>query len=173
MLRACIATSLVASAAGISFTADFAQQAVLNLPLLDCVGSGHGSLALRADYRDHLAKVQRDIGFKHIRGHGLLDDDMSTFLDGKAELFNLFSVFDYYLEVGIRPIFELSFMPAELANNPQQTIMHYKGITSTFAADKAAAWGAFITDIFVQLEIRYGAEEVRRWRVEVWNEPRA
>ena len=171
-MRPCLFAGLLASAsAGISFTADYSQQAVLNFPLLDCVGSGHGVLGLRADYRDHLARVQRDIGFKHIRGHGLLDDDMSTYLDGKASLFNLFSIFDYYLSVGIRPIFELSFMPRELANNPSQTIMHYQGITSTFAADKGGEWAALITEIFVQLELRYGAEEVRRWRVEVWNEP--
>lgn len=155
----------------VSFTADFSQQAQLNQPLLDCVGSGHGSLALRADYRDHLAKVQRDIGFKHIRGHGLLDDDMSSYLNGKANLINLFSIFDYYLSVGIRPIFELSFMPEALADNPQKTIMHYKGITSTFSANKAREWGLFIEDIFSGLVARYGIEEVRSWRVEVWNEP--
>ena len=46
----------------------------LNVPLLDCVGSGHSALALRADYQEHLARAQRDIGFKHIRGHGLLGE---------------------------------------------------------------------------------------------------
>ena len=45
-------------------------------PILDCVGTGHAALALRADYREHLTRVQRDIGFKHIRGHGVFDDDM-------------------------------------------------------------------------------------------------
>lgn len=87
------------------------------------------------------SQVQRDIGFKHIRGHGLLDDDMSTNLGGNGasgtNLINLFSVFgawlgcccertcecipptilfaiDFYLSVGIRPIFELSFMPESL-----------------------------------------------------------
>ena len=163
--------SFLATTAATSFTADFSQQAALNFPLLDCVGSGHGSLALRADYRDHLAKVQREIGFKHIRGHGLLDDDMSTYLDEKVNLFNLFSVFDFYLSVGIRPIFELSFMPRTLAADPTKTIMHYQGITSTFAENKAQAWADLITEMFTQLEQRYGASEVRSWRVEVWNEP--
>ena len=116
-----------------------------------------------------MLKVQRDIGFKHIRGHGLLDDDMSTYLKGKANLFNLFSIFDFYLSTSppIRPIFELSFMPRDLAFDAAKTIMHYQGITSTFAEDKAGAWAAFITEMFVQLELRYSAEEVQRWRVEV------
>ena len=162
---------LAAAAAPVSFTADLSQTATLNMPLLDCVGSGHGSLALRADYREHLARVQRDIGFKHIRGHGLLDDDMSTYLDGHASLINLFSVFDYYLSVGIRPIFEISFMPRDLSFDPTRTVMHYQGIVATFAADKAQAWAALITEIFTGLEARYGVDEVRSWRVEIWNEP--
>ena len=172
-LRALLASALSASAsaAAASFTADISQTATLNIPILDCVGSGHGSLALRADYREHLARVQRDIGFKHIRGHGLLDDDMSTYLEGRASLINLFSVFDYYLSVGIRPIFEISFMPRQLAFDATRTVMHYQGIVSTFAEDKAAAWAGLITEIFEGLEARYGVDEVRSWRVEVWNEP--
>ena len=42
---------------------------------------------------------------------GLLGDDVSTYLGGRANLANLFSVFDFYLSVGLKPIFELSFMP--------------------------------------------------------------
>jgi len=166
-----LGAAAAAAAAAPSFTADVSQTAPLNMPLLDCVGSGHGSLALRADYRAHLARVQRDIGFKHIRGHGLLDDDMSTYLEGRASLINLFSVFDFYLSVGLRPIFEISFMPRELAFDATRTVMHYEGIVSTFAEDKAADWAALITEIFEGLESRYGVDEVRAWRVEVWNEP--
>jgi len=154
-----------------SFSALYDTNAELYFPILDCVGSGHGSLALRADYRAHLAKVQHDIGFKHIRGHGLINDDMSTYLGGQANLINLFSVFDYYLSVGIRPIFEISFMPADLAFDKSRTVMHYNGITSTFAANKAQDWYNLIVGIFTGLEARYGVDEVRSWRVEVWNEP--
>ena len=56
-----LATCAVVHAA-ISFTATIpdvdATPITLNFPILDCVGSGHGSLALRADYRDHLARVR-------------------------------------------------------------------------------------------------------------------
>ena len=156
----------------VRFTADFGQQTLLNQPLLDCVGSGHGSLALREDYREHLTRVQRDIGFKHIRGHGLLDDDMSFILGrNPANLFNLFRVFDFYLSIGIKPIFEISFMPASLAYDPKKTVMKYKGITSTFALDKIGNWSNAISFMFQGLLDRYGADEVRSWRVEVWNEP--
>lgn len=170
-----LAASLaLARAAPISFTADVSApiaSAPLYFPLLDCVGSGHGSLALRADYQQHLAMVQRDIGFRHIRGHGMFDDDMSSFLDGRANMFNIFRVFDFYLSVGIKPIFELSFMPADLAYDKTKTIMHYAGITS--APRSLDAWGAFIHDVAQALVNRYGVDEVRSWRFEVWVSKRA
>ena len=56
-----------------------------------------------------------------------------------------------------------------IALNPSLTIMHYNGITSTYK--DASEWAAFITALFEALEERYTAEEVRRWRIEVWNEP--
>lgn len=92
----------------------------LTFPMLECVGSGHGALTLRADYRAHLAAVQRDIGFAYIRGHGWLDDDMSTLLSGAANMFNWFSSIDFYLSVSIKPVIELSFMPEALASGTSE-----------------------------------------------------
>jgi xylan 1,4-beta-xylosidase len=157
--------SIAAALAG--FTADVSRPigAELYFPLLDSVGSGHASLALRADYQQHLAMTQRDIGFRHIRGHGSLDDDMSTFLNGHANMYNLFRAFDFYLSVGIRPILELSFMPDELAFDPSKTIMHYRGGTS--APKSLDSWAQFITEVAQLLVERYGVDEVRRWRFEV------
>ena len=167
MMKFILLNLLGRATASSSFTAQWNLQAELYFPILDCIGSSHGSLGLRADYRDHLAKVQRDIGFKHIRGHGLMNDDMSTYLNGKANLINLFSIFDFYLSVGLKPIFEISFMPALLAFDKTRTVMHYQGITSTFAADKVQDWTQLISDMFTGLEGRYGIDEVRSWRIEV------
>ena len=58
--------------------------------LLACVGSGHATLSLRQDYRDQLTVVQQEIDFGAVRFHAILDDDMSTFLNGEANMFNVF-----------------------------------------------------------------------------------
>jgi xylan 1,4-beta-xylosidase len=160
------ATISVALAAPLSFIADTsAQQVPLTFAILDCVGTGHAALALRSDYRAHLAAVQRDIGFRSVRGHGILDDDLSTFLDGEVNMINVYSILDFYLSVGIKPTLELSFMPEELAANASFTIMHYKGITSTPA--DPVRWSNFIFEFASLLIARYGAAEVRSWRFEV------
>ena len=83
-------------------------------------------------------------------------------------MINVFSIFDFYLSVGIKPTVELSFMPSELASNTSDTIMHYQGGTSTPA--DPTKWADFIYDFTTQLLARYGADEVRSWRFEVWNE---
>ena len=44
-----------------------------------CVGTGRMGLALTKEYLDQLAVVQKDIGFKFIRGHGLFSDDMAIY----------------------------------------------------------------------------------------------
>ena len=170
-MRSLVATLLAATAAAASTfnIAITAPGVPLDFAMLDCVGSGHGSLALRADYREHLTRVQRDIGFRSIRGHGLLSDDVSVYLGGGANLYNIYSIMDFYLSVGIQPFIELSFMPEALAYDPTKTIMHYKGITS--APKSYDAWGAFIADVFRGLVDRYGVDVVRSWRTEVWNEP--
>ena len=47
-----------------------------------------------------------------LQGHGLLDDDMSvSFAYGKHAFYNIDSLVDLLMSVGMRPIFELSFMP--------------------------------------------------------------
>lgn len=98
-----LAASASASASDVApvFTIDAAAAITesLNFPLLDCVGSGHAALAMRADYQAHLRAVQRDIGFKHIRGHGAFNDDMSAFLDGGANMFNLNTMLDFFLSI--------------------------------------------------------------------------
>jgi xylan 1,4-beta-xylosidase len=46
-----------------------------------CVGSGHAALALRADWQAQMRRAHDDLGFRHVRFHGLLDDDMGTMID--------------------------------------------------------------------------------------------
>ena len=98
----------------------------------ECVGSGHASLTLRADWRAQLTRARRDLGVKRTRFHGLLDDDFSMSLgDGSDSYVNLDSLIDFYDSLGMdSPMFELSFMPAWLATNTSRTVTHYQGITS-------------------------------------------
>jgi xylan 1,4-beta-xylosidase len=66
-----------------------------------------------------------------VRFHGIFDDDMSVILgDSESDLyysyFNVDSVYDFLLSIGMQPLVEMSFMPELIASGPD-TIFHYKG----------------------------------------------
>ncbi|MBP5794062.1 MAG: hypothetical protein J6W46_10555, partial [Spirochaetaceae bacterium] len=44
-----------------------------------CIGTGRMGLALQQKYLEQLEFVQKEIGFEHIRGHGLFSDDMAIY----------------------------------------------------------------------------------------------
>ena len=86
----------------------------------DTVGSGRALLALRADWREHLKRAHAELGFRHVRFHGLLDDDMGTLICHNEKplysFFNADQINDYLLSIGMKPFVELSFIPAMLAS---------------------------------------------------------
>jgi xylan 1,4-beta-xylosidase len=141
-----------------------------------CVGTGRFALALRADYRDSLALIQREVGFRHIRGHGLFADEVGVHQPyeyrGARHVRYAYTyvdqVIDAYLELGIAPFIELGFMPQGLASGDQTVFWWHGNVTppSSFAE-----WADLVRATVSHLVDRYGIEVVRQWPIEVWNEP--
>lgn len=137
------------------------------------VGAGRANEGLRADWQQQLAEVQKDIGFRYIRMHGLLHDDMGVYTeDAKGTpLYNfqyIDALFDALLEMKIRPFVELSFMPAKLASG-DKTVFWWKG--NITPPKDPAKWAGLIRALIAHWKQRYGEEEIRTWYYEVWNEP--
>eukprot|EP01052_Picozoa_sp_SAG31_P024173 SAG31_NODE_2039_length_6594_cov_7.103926_4_plen_621_part_00 len=95
-----------------------------------CVGSGHLLLGTRSDWQSHLKLARDELGFTGVRGHGILDDDMSV-LPGEwgsqagtqwglpsqqspYEFYNVDVIYDFLMSIGVKPVVELSFMPKAL-----------------------------------------------------------
>ena len=141
-----------------------------------CVGTGRMGLALQQAYQDQLKLVQEEIGFSHIRGHGLFSDDMAIYQEYeengvcKAE-YNytyLDMVMDSYRKVGLAPFLELGFMPGKLASG-KQTLFYWKA--NTTPPKDHGLWADMVQKLLRHLMERYGADEVVTWPIEVWNEP--
>ncbi|WP_166845191.1 GH39 family glycosyl hydrolase [Isoptericola sp. BMS4] len=141
-----------------------------------CVGTGRFGLALRQDYQESLALTQREVGFRYIRGHGLLSDDVGVHrpydVAGHRGTRYAFSyvdqVVDSYLGLGIKPFVELGFMPTALASG-DQTVFWWQGNVTPPADHRE--WAALVRAVVAHLVDRYGLDEVRTWPIEVWNEP--
>ena len=139
------------------------------------VGSCHAATLLREDVRNHILMAHQEIGFRYIRFHGLLDDDMSVVIKSinptepvRYSFFNIDSIFDFLLSIGMKPFVELGFMPEALASG-KATCFHYKGNVTMPGND--AAWQELIRTLIQHLIDRYGLSEVQSWFFEVWNEP--
>jgi xylan 1,4-beta-xylosidase len=136
------------------------------------VGSDHAPMALRADWREQMQRAHDELGFRHVRFHGLLDDDMGTLISEGDTLFYSFfnadQIFDFLLSIGMRPFVELSFMPTTLASG-DQIVFHYRANVSP--PKDYARWATLIRKLVAHWVERYGLTEVREWLFEVWNEP--
>jgi len=144
-----------------------------NTMFKECIGAGRANEGLRADWQQQLAFVKKECGFKYIRMHGLLTDDMGVYREdhqGKSEYnYQYIDVLhDYILSIGMKPFIELGFMPADLASS-EKTVFWWKGNVSPPKDYKK--WENLIRNLALHFSERYGENEVKTWYFEVWNEP--
>jgi xylan 1,4-beta-xylosidase len=136
------------------------------------IGSGHATLALRADWQAQMRRSHDELGFGHVRMHGLLSDDMGTLVaEGDTFFYSFFNtdqIFDFLLSIGMKPFVELSFMPTALASG-DKTVFHYRA--NVTPPKDYAKWATLIRKLVAHWVERYGMAEVRQWFFEVWNEP--
>src|SRR5437868_13224428 len=135
------------------------------------VGSDHAPVALRADWQQQLQRCHEELGFRYVRFHGLLSDDMGTLINHQEKFlysfFNADQIFDFLLSIGMKPFVELSFMPRALASG-DTTVFHYRAnVTPPKAYDQ---WSALIRALASHVVERYGIAETGQWYFEVWNE---
>ena len=133
-------------------------------------GPGGGDIA--AEFDAALCRAHDELGADRVRAHAILHDDLGVYREHRGEPVYDFSavdrVYDRVLEIGLRPIVELSFMPRDLAADPKATVFEYGAIISP--PRDWDRWGELVGRLAAHLVNRYGVEEVRRWGFEVWNE---
>lgn len=148
------------------------------------VGHDHAFQFHRKDVCSFMEKMQQDIGFKYVRFHGLFDDDMlvvQSIVDyfrmrfiprGKkirdVNFHQVADVLDNVLDCGYLPWVELSFMPSLLAKGKKKGLRYLNNIC---LPKNWGVWSQFIQDFIRFCLYRYGQDNVRQWRFEVWNEP--
>lgn len=145
----------------------------MNTMFKECIGAGRANEGLRADWQQQLAMVKKECDFKYIRMHGLLTDDMAVYTeDNKGNpQYNyqyVDALYDFLLSINVKPFVELGFMPSRLASG-NQTIFWWKGNVTPPKDYKK--WEDLIHNLTQHFTDRYGAEEVKTWYFEVWNEP--
>ena len=89
------------------------------------------------------------------------------------------SIFDTYVQRGMKPLAQIGFMPEALSTHPQpyqhnwKPGMPYDKIITGWAYPPKdyKKWGDLVYEWVKHSVIRYGKKEVESWYWEVWNEP--
>jgi xylan 1,4-beta-xylosidase len=157
---------------------------LLERPWEPMIGSEHLSYLLSRDLsggrvigpelREALRIAHDELGVRAVRAHAILGDDLEVYSEAGGRPVHDFSgvdrVYDQLMEIGLRPVVELSFMPRDLARDPGQTVFSYGAIVSP--PKDWDRWADLVRDLASHLTERYGRDEVvSRWAFEVWNEP--
>jgi xylan 1,4-beta-xylosidase len=152
-------------------------------PWRPIIGSEHLALLLRGEgprghhVGDELAEafriVRAELGTEMVRAHAIFHDSLGVYRERDGEPIHDFERVDAALErllgIGLRPVVELSFMPRDLASDPERTVFDYRGIISP--PRDLGRWSDLVASLVRHVIERFGRDEVRSWAFEVWNEP--
>ncbi|MGC4102408.1 MAG: beta-xylosidase [Ferruginibacter sp.] len=89
------------------------------------------------------------------------------------------SIFDTYIQRGMKPMAQFGFMPEALSSNPQsdsfqttpakEKVYHYMGWA--YPPKDYKKWADLVYEWVKHCVERYGKQEVESWYWELWNEP--
>jgi xylan 1,4-beta-xylosidase len=131
-----------------------------------------GGREIGPEFETALRLARDELGVEMVRAHAILNDDLGTYreVDGEPTLdfSGIDRIYDRVLELGLRPVVELSFMPRDLASDPSKTVFDYGAIVSP--PHDWDRWGLLVGELTRHFVDRHGLDEVRRWAFEVWNE---
>ena len=89
------------------------------------------------------------------------------------------SIFDTYVQRGMKPLAEIGFMPEALSTHPEPYQHHFKPGTNygsiftgwTYPPSSYQKWSNLVYEWVKHCVQRYGKKEVETWYWELWNEP--
>ena len=126
--------------------------------------------------------LQKDLGAKYVRGHGMFDNDMHvSYARGLNSWVSLDSYVDFLLSIDMLPAFELGFSPDWMATNntlvgrgspqtgPNGRISSGYGYRANMSPPNNTLWGEFIGEYAKHLVSRYGEDICSTFIFEVWN----
>lgn len=138
------------------------------------IGVGRAKEILMESIQQQLRTLQKEVGFRYVKFHGILDDSMMIYNEdthGNPYLtyYYVDQVIDFLLSIRLKPLVQLSFMPKLLAKDNAKTIF-YNPVYLSEPKDYSK-WAYLITNLTSHFIERYGLEEVRSWFFCFWSTP--
>ena len=97
-------------------------------------GPNERGVEVGAEFAEALRLAHEELGVDRIRAHGILLDELGVYRERDGEpqfdFAGVDRVYDRLLQLGLRPVVELPFMPRALARDPNATVFDYRAIIS-------------------------------------------
>ena len=127
---------------------------------------GHIRNALSHSVQDMLTAVQNELGFNHIFFHSIFDDSMMFYqidMDGQVHYnFDMIDeALDYLIGCKMKLIVQLSYMPRQLAQNPEHVLAMNQSIYSM--PKVMDRWKNMVRAFLCHVQERYGLTQIRSW----------
>lgn len=137
-------------------------------PSPDTICIGMAISLMNESLRNILRNLSEHIVFRYISFHGLTDDSMGIYqedLNGRPSFHFTFldMIFDFLMEIGMKPVVEFGFTPQKLLSSKRNQIENsYVALPDTPAHQEK--WQLLVQGIMRHLTDRYGREELSQWR---------
>ncbi len=137
-----------------------------------CVGAGRAHEMLRAVPQQQLRLAHEECGFRYLRFHGLLCDEMAVYRENEQgePIYNFLYIdhcMDGVLAAGVKPFVELSFTPDAMKSGDKTLFWWHANVTPP----NLGKWTGLIGALCRHWLDRYGEEELHIWYFEVRNDP--
>lgn len=129
------------------------------------INVGYAGEIISANVQRQLRIMQENIGFTHLRFHGILDDDINIYTEdtmGNPVLYFTYldMILDFLDSIHLKPYIEFSFIPSKLAKHLYSPFSHKAYISGVKSMEK---WRFLIRGIITHCVERYGLAHVKQW----------
>ncbi len=122
--------------------------------------------------RQEVRRMQKDIGFRYLKLTGIFSDELRVYSEtkeGKAVYSFAYvdEILDFLVQVGLKPLIQLSYMPRQLARNADRFLFN-----DLVSEPKSLPRWADLVEAFTRHVLsRYGSPAVREWMFCPWHQP--
>ena len=130
----------------------------------ECIGAGRAAEVMRYAASKQLEYIQSVCPFRYIRFHGLFHEEMAVVTRNEKgglafSFIYIDQLFDRLLELGIRPVVELSPMPDIMAKDKKYLMWWRMNVSMP---QDISEWHELISSFVSHVTERYGREEIKK-----------
>lgn len=139
-----------------------------------CYSIGRASDLLRGDIQQQIRVAAKELPIRWLRLRNIFSDDLFVYYETpeKTATYNwqyIDMVYDFLVDLKIRPYTELGFMPRMLASKQQFANWQHRPNVSFPRSLKN--WSRLVEHFLRHLIQRYGEETVLTWKFNMWTSP--